>query len=90
MTDSDKVIKIFGRKIRKARKEKGLTQRELAESMNVNHACISYLEIGKHATNLCSIMDIHRGLGVPLWGLLPTEDEMNMTEAELMQLLEGE
>lgn len=58
---------IIGKRIRKARKDKGLTQEQLVEKMGVSVAFISKVETGKFHINLdrlsqiCNILDVTEG-----------------------------
>lgn len=54
---------MIGKRIRKAREEKGITQETLAESMDVSNAYISKIERGRTTVNLnnldkiCTILE---------------------------------
>ena len=58
---------IIGKRIKKARKKKGLTQEKLVEQMDVSIAYLSKVETGKIHINLerlsqiCNILDITEG-----------------------------
>lgn len=58
---------IIGKRLKAARKEKGLTQYDLAEKMNVSIAYLSKVETGKIHINLerlsqiCNILDVTEG-----------------------------
>ena len=58
---------IIGKRLKSARKEKGLTQYDLAEKMNVSIAYLSKVETGKIHINLerlsqiCNILDVTEG-----------------------------
>jgi len=49
---------LIGKRIRKAREDKGLTQEKLAEKLDVSNAYISKIERGKAAVNLNRLSQI--------------------------------
>jgi transcriptional regulator with XRE-family HTH domain len=55
----------LGAKIREAREDAGLTQKQLAEMANVTAASISMLERGKHSPAVKIVTDIASLLGTP-------------------------
>lgn len=54
----------LGERIRKARKQKGLTQEQLAEACNLSTAHIGHIERGTRALSLESLITISRVLNV--------------------------
>ena len=60
----EKLLREIGMRINAARKAKGITQEQLAESMDVSIQMISNLELGKKAVRpenivkLCNVLDI--------------------------------
>lgn len=56
----------IGEKIRRIRQKLGITQRELAQRLNVEQATISHYEQGKRAVSLDMLSKIAQALGVPL------------------------
>ncbi len=68
--NKDKKIAL-GRNIQKIRKQKGLTQEQLAEKLGITLTYMGYFEIGHRVPNLrmlCKIADI---LGVKVKELIP-------------------
>lgn len=57
----------IGQKIRKVRKQQGLTQSELAMVCNVGITFISELERGKPTVQMDKVFDICRGLGIKIY-----------------------
>lgn len=58
----------FGHRLRVARVDRRLTHRQLAKSLGVSHATISYWENGKAEPSLSRITDIATELDVyPTW-----------------------
>ena len=64
----EEIIKVIGNNIRKARKEKGLYQFELADLVGVNRNSIIHIESGKRHANLWTLMGrfVERS-----WGAMP-------------------
>ena len=58
---------VIGERIKKARKEKGLTQEQLSEKLDISIAFLSRVERGnskinlKRLTQICEILDISQG-----------------------------
>jgi transcriptional regulator with XRE-family HTH domain len=63
--------RLVGRRIRAARKNAGLFQRELAERVGVSRNQITSVELGISDTGLTVIIDIARAIGVKTEQLLP-------------------
>ena len=62
----EEIIKVIGNNIRKARKEKGLYQFELADLVGVNRNSIIIIESGKRHANLWTLIAIAKGLEVEI------------------------
>jgi transcriptional regulator with XRE-family HTH domain len=62
-----------GARIRELRRERGLSQHQLAVRIGVDHRTISRAENGRHAILLDQLARIAGGLGVPPWRLLRDE-----------------
>ena len=56
----------FGRAVRTARKEAGLSQAQLAEKCNCSQRLVSEIERGKETAELGKALGLLAGLGVPL------------------------
>jgi len=54
----------IGRRIRDARKEKGLTQEQLAELVNLSTDHVSHIEIGSASLSLAALLAFCETLGV--------------------------
>jgi DNA-binding XRE family transcriptional regulator len=63
--------RLVGRRIRVARKNAGLFQRELAERVGVSRNQITSVELGVSDTGFTVIIDIARAVGVKTKQLLP-------------------
>lgn len=59
----DSLCKIVGDEIRKLRKEKGLSQRGLAEKLGISQQLISRVEKGKENISLITLKNISEALG---------------------------
>ena len=56
--------KTLGKKIRKLRKQQGLTQEKLAEQLRISTVYVGYIEQGKGRPSLKLLMKISRKFGV--------------------------
>lgn len=54
----------FGRRIRRVRKQKELTQEELADKTGLSQTTIGLLEVGKRRVSLKTLQKIASALGV--------------------------
>jgi|GEM_PF-1654904 len=66
--------KKIGLNIRKARKEIGLSQNELAEVLNMSRPSISNIELGVHKVQLDTLIDLSEILRVPFIALIGMEN----------------
>ncbi len=66
MTDKDLVTKKFGQRIKTLRKERGLTQEELAELSGLDRTYISGIERGLRNVALRNIEALAQALGVSI------------------------
>ena len=64
-------LKIYGARVEAARKEKGLTQEELAERVGVSQAMINFIEKGKKKPSLDKAIAIARELDTTVDRLIP-------------------
>lgn len=76
----------LGRKIRELRKQRNLSQTELAEKAGISFITISRIERGERDPHVKTLARIAKGLGVPAFELLRSaryfEDEDDDTAAE--------
>ncbi len=61
----------LAKKIKKVRKDKGLTQEELAAKVRVTSTYIGFLETGHRRPNLKMVYKIARALGVKVKDIFP-------------------
>lgn len=59
-----KIIKEFGKELKKARESKGVSLRELAAQTGIDHAVIARIEGGKSNAVMTTIVDLADALGV--------------------------
>lgn len=64
------VTQKFGEKLRKLRKQKGLTQEKLSEMTGIDYSYLNQIEAGKKNPSLKRITKLARVLGVPLEELM--------------------
>ena len=63
---SEDVRRMVGRNVRRLRIAAGLSQAALAESMGVDRAYVSGLELGRRNTTIVTLWHIAKALGVKL------------------------
>lgn len=68
--DTVKYIHRFGTRVRVLRREKGLSQEELADRANVHRTFIGMIERGEKNATLVTIVKISAGLEIPAAELL--------------------
>jgi len=74
--EEEKTLIALGRAVRGLRKEKGLTQEELAERADLHESYISVIEGGQRNPTWATVRRISHGLGVPLVELIERADEL--------------
>jgi len=74
--------KRLGQNIREHRKERRMSQTELAQRAGVALMTISRLERGEHDPHVRTLSQIARGLGVPLLELMRTAGYFENDEAD--------
>lgn len=75
----------FSQKLQNLRKEKGLTQEELAEKLYVSRTAISKWESGRGYPNIDSLKDIAKFFSVTVDQLLSSEQILTIAEEEKKQ-----
>lgn len=68
------LLKLFGARLHKFRKEAGLTQKELAEKSVGSRSIVSDTEAGTRNLSLLSIYKLAKGLEIPLHLLINLDD----------------
>lgn len=72
----------FNKKLQELRKQKGLTQDELAEKLFVSRTAVSKWEMGRGYPNIESLKDISKFFGVTVDDLLSSEELLTLSEAD--------
>jgi XRE family transcriptional regulator, regulator of sulfur utilization len=72
----EKALVALGRAIKEFRKEKGLTQDELARRADIHESYISVLESGRRNPTWPTVRRISHGLGISLLELVQRADEL--------------
>ena len=72
----------FNKKLQELRKQKGLTQDELAERLFVSRTAVSKWEMGRGYPNIESLKDISKFFGVTVDDLLSSEELLTLSEAD--------
>ena len=75
----------FHEKLQELRKQKGLTQEELAESLYVSRTAISKWESGRGYPNIDSLKAISKFFSVTIDELLSGEEVLTLAEEEQKQ-----
>lgn len=75
----------FNEKLQKLRKQKGLTQEELAETLCVSRTAISKWESGRGYPNIDSLKEIAKAFSVTIDELLSGEELLNIAEEDHKQ-----
>ena len=75
----------FNEKLQELRKQKGLTQEELAEVLFVSRTAISKWESGRGYPNIDSLKAVSKFFGVTIDELLSGEELLTMAEADTKQ-----
>ncbi len=68
------ILKVFGRNLRKYRKEKGISQEKLAEMAGLHRTYISDIERFQRSISLNNIQRIADALEIKTYKLLKEED----------------
>lgn len=66
MIKSREVARVFGENVRRIRRSKGLTQRELAALLGFGQSSVSHTEVGAHGPTLTTAVRYAQILDVPL------------------------
>lgn len=75
----------FNEKLQNLRKQKGLTQEELAEALYVSRTAISKWESGRGYPSIDSLKEIARFFSVTIDELLSTDEVLNIAEEDNKQ-----
>lgn len=66
MDELEKSLELLGRKIRKLRQEKGLSQEEFAHIADIDRSYIGQIERGERNIAFSNILKVAKALGVKL------------------------
>ena len=78
--------KIAGRHIKRLRQEKGWTQREVAEKIDITEGFLSFLESGTKQGSLDTYIALCRLFQYPLWKLLKGGQEPDRSRPRTLAL----
>lgn len=67
------------------RKEKGISQRELAKRVGMTQAAINHFETGKRNLNINSLYKLAAGLNVPVCDFFPKSDYPTTSSKQLCE-----
>jgi transcriptional regulator with XRE-family HTH domain len=82
------LLLLLGRRIRALREQKGLTQEGFASSCGISISFASLLERGARSPSYETLVDVARGLDVPMAELFRDADGEGDEDPALMQLVE--
>ena len=83
----NEIISEIGKKIKTLRKQKGLTQAELAEKINVDSKYVSRLETGNSVASITTMIKISKVLNIQLSDIFTVESEQEKNKIiELINL----
>ena len=70
----------IGQKLRLLRKEKRMTQQELADALQIKRATVSNYEIGRRSPHLSELRRIaeYFGVGLDYFGMVQTDDVLDL------------
>lgn len=80
---------IVGSKIQEIRKQKGISQIELAEKLGLSRTSISNIENGRHPIFLHHIYTIAEGFNIPLEAILPPVSDVQNQSGSIEDLKES-
>ena len=72
----EKQLKLIGRRIARARRDRGYTQNQFSEKLGSDPTTISRLENGRRLPSLFALMQVADALGISLGKLLDTTAEV--------------
>jgi transcriptional regulator with XRE-family HTH domain len=75
-----------GERVRTIRQKKGITQRELAQTLGVSQRVISYYENDSHNSSLVFIETVAKALGVPKKALVDNEKTTEVEKQPIRSL----
>ncbi|GIQ67907.1 XRE family transcriptional regulator [Xylanibacillus composti] len=86
----EEILKQVGARIRSLRKEKGMSQEDLAELIDTSHSYIGYVERGEQNITLLTLEKIATALGVEAKELLAYQGlPYDQRVLEAIKLLDG-
>lgn len=77
-------------KIREVRLEKGLTQKDLANQLNITNACVSSWETGKTEPSIQDLIELSHKLEVSVDYLLGNSNDFGIVDINSNTLTENE
>ena len=84
------ILEIFGRRLKELRKEKDMTQEELASSLQLHNSYIGLLERGERIPSLITLDKIARHFGVKPSDLIVEEkkqEKLSLKQKELLYIV---
>ena len=71
---------IIGKKLKQLRKQRGMTQEDVAERVNITRSTISNYEIGRRTPNLKDLSELAAvfGVGLDYFGISPIDESFDL------------
>ena len=88
MVDRSSLMRTIGNNVRDFRKQRGLTQEQLAEKVGISTSFCANIERGSKGASLCVLKEIADTLEVSVDRLLSEEEESDALE-DVVSLLRG-
>lgn len=79
---AEQFLVAFGRRVRRLRRERRLSQERLGQLAGVDRQTINRLENASHALSTASLGRLARALGVPPGELMPTDVDYPTTPSD--------
>jgi len=73
--NKEKFLKQFGKRVAEVRRERNLTQEELADLVNVHRTYIGFIEQGKRNAVVANVYKISKALNISLKDLFSTFED---------------
>jgi transcriptional regulator with XRE-family HTH domain len=90
MGGSENTLKIIGGKIQELRIAKGITQKDIAESLGVGQTIVAYWEKGEREIKATTVAELSNLFGVTPNYLMGYEDVIVMSNNEVMRISESD
>ena len=84
--NNTQLLLLVGKRIKQARKNKHLSQLELAYSLNMSATTISYIELGKVATTITTLNKIANELNIDLYTFFKINEKKEQRKEQIEKI----